>query len=309
MENIDFKEQWLSRKFGTYEERHFQTADELWLALSPTSDLAEGPARFVYRGHGDADWSLIPSILRKSSESPIIPLDAFDDASEMVFLELAILQTFLAHCDTVGITIFGDSREFRDEVINTQRADAYYKMPALWPNKLALNLMAMAQHHGVPTRLLDWSVNPAVAMYFAASGAVSRYSTWNENSKLAVWALNAEQLPLHPAVTLYNAPGSVSSHLAAQGGLFSVHPHSGLRAGRFLVQGLENYFSDIPSPLIKLTIPVYEAVRLLLLCSKAGVNAARVYPTPDGAGKAVIDDIKIGLAADYWNKTAILVRR
>ncbi|RZK28932.1 MAG: FRG domain-containing protein, partial [Hymenobacter sp.] len=199
--------------------------------------------------------------------------------------------------------------DFRENVVNIPRNSRFFKKPKLWPNKLAFNLMAMAQHHGVPTRLLDWTINAGVAMYFAANGAIGGYSEWTNASKLAVWALDSDRLSLSPHITLFYAPGSVSAHLAAQGGLFSVHPNSGNRAGEFQALSLEDYFVDVPSPLIKLTIPAFEAVRLMHLCNKSGINAARVYPTADGAGKAVIDDFKMGLALEYWNKTEILVRR
>jgi hypothetical protein len=226
----------------------------------------------------------------------------------MVFHELAILTSFMEYCDSLGIPIFGDSQIFRDQVVNTQSADAFYKSPHTWPNPQALNLMAMAQHHGVPTRLLDWAVNPFTALYFAASGAVGRYETWSDSPNLAIWMLDRSALAHHSEVVLHTAPGSVSKHLAAQGGLFTVHPHSGLRHGSFEVLGFEEYLADIPSPLFKLTLPAYEAVRLMRLCGRVGINAARVYPSIDGAGRAVVDDMKMSLARSHWNKTEILVR-
>ena len=85
------------RKHASFTERNFETAEDLWLALSPTAKLTAGPENFIYRDQADASWSRIPSILRPRNQPPITSYDDMVDASEMVFFELIILSSFADH--------------------------------------------------------------------------------------------------------------------------------------------------------------------------------------------------------------------
>ena len=280
-----------------YCEKIFETAEGLWDSLSPTNELVAPPCKLIYRGQENAKWQLIPSILRDETRNKFGKYWSKKLFEDQIHLELFLLRRYVEYCDDIGIRIPNDSLKFRSKNLEISKQDRYYLNLKKWPNPKLLELMAFAQHHGIPTRLLDWTKNPYAAVYFCASSALSNVREPKEDQMLAIWVLNIEMIHLYPKVKVIHPPGSISHHLAAQSGLFTVQFHEGSRGKPFDIADLETDFSLLPiNPLTKLTIPVAESIRLLELCAKIGLSAARMFPGADGAGRAVMDGINLWAA-------------
>lgn len=260
-----------------------KTPEEFWEKLSPLKLINN--KNIIYRGQKNATWNLIPGVLRSRYSS-------LKTSADQIFFEKAILHQFAEQCDQIGLRIPNDSIEFR-KLLHPQsiHSEEYYMSPSKWPDKQLLELMALAQHHGLPTQLLDWSKRSYIAAYFAASSALANPEP---NTKISVWALDLSKLEQCNNIQIVKVPGSTSSNLSAQFGLFTVLQHRVHRSEPYPFSALENEFDSWKeAPIQNITLPEKHARIILRYCDLHGVSASTLFPDYSGAVKSVKDWINL----------------
>lgn len=258
--------------------------------------------RWCFRGHKDDRYQLLPSALRSSpraqlghTNAPVSGVQA--NNYEQIWAELKRLQEFYWTADAHGLRIPEDGHLLRSPT-GWRRLERTLKSET-WPSDEVLSLMAIAQHHGIPTRLLDWSDRPLVAAYFAARGAAD--SKESRDLRFSVWALDLdwtiyEAWPVSsPPMRVYvvTAPRASNPNLNAQCGLFTtdaIQPKS-LR-DPVSVDPVDKIVSRRRHPkgvarMVHITVPGTQAGRTLRLLHAEEVNAATIFPSFDGVAKAV----------------------
>ena len=234
---------------------------------------------WIYRGQRSADWSLSTSLERCCNREQVAPSDRLRFERELL-------------------------RDFRR---------LYHQYAHHVPGSTAIvEWMSLMQHHGAPTRLLDFTYSIYVAAYFALETADGDAAVWAVNGPWALRAsvsllvdrgkatatkLQASTTEEHEVVAndlLFDKP---VSRLACPLSPFRQNERLRTQRGTFLVPGevassfmdnlLELPGHDQPQNLVKLVLP--RALRAAALEHLYSMNISRtsLFPGLDGYAQSL----------------------
>ncbi|WP_373497221.1 FRG domain-containing protein [Aquiflexum sp.] len=199
---------------------------------------------YCFRGQSESSWQIIPSIHRIKPK----PLKRY---------QTVILEAFLLY-------LFSYKK---------------IKKTHLYTNH-EVEFLAMCQHYGVPTRLLDWSNDILVSLYFACENNLNLDGSFIICDKTKFKSFNFNDFRTNIVEPQIVNTHLVNPRLRSQSGCFMLWGNIQLNNKSSESYHLEEYCNEkfTTSPLIKLSIPKhFKNIILEELYWKYGINHDSIY--------------------------------
>ncbi len=313
-----------------YKEIEYSSFLELYFDILPSGNLGTKLDGFVFRGESSAKRQLLPSIFRPNGKYKIPEWDAmmfeFENFQEdYIMVEYYLMKHFFIEANKNGLKI-PNVQIIKNNYLNTSEWPAYSNKKHKWIDDELVELVALAQHYGVVTRMLDWTSDINVAFYFAALGACKRKrdsfkeisSKYDDTDKLVVWAVNARLIELgknslNPIPLKFVVPPySDNPNLNAQKGVLSywevdykvkkLYGQPRIIAKDAIIdmtpldEQLKKYCKenlDDDILLYKILLPVEDCIEMFSFLNKTGYDASRLFPGYDGVAKKINEDLLV----------------
>lgn len=274
----------------------------------------------VFRGQSNADFKLIPSALRKNNHNFFLnsPGRKFNINTDIEFFQILTefyyLREFYRKSNSRGLRIPYSEPLKKSLHLNKNFEESLLKVDTdIWlPNDLH-EIAALAQHYGIPTRLLDWTYDPLVALYFSLPKSRDIHLE-DANGKFALFALNKEKVSKKiNEIVFVNADYSKNPNLFSQRGLFTLvtTKYSGLRNEVFAESIRNNDIASIQKTsrsaiddiisnhinkgsvkkdvMWKFTLPYKEAEKIKSYLNQLDTTTSRFFPGFDGVKNEIFN--------------------
>lgn len=202
--------------------------------ISILSEMNIKPDIDLFRGHSNITYKLIPSIGRYFTND------------------------------------FGRMRDFENDLMSEFR-----RLHTLYATKCnnEFELLFLAQHYGLPTRLLDWSCNPLVALYFAVNSNIDEdgcvYQRFPTRMLVIDYTKNcAQTTPYNIDANYLINPIMTHERYKNQNSRFVIYQNPQLEEKQ-----------EISAQFI---IPARYKKQMLMFLRKIGISDSFIYPTMEG---------------------------